>query len=272
MTEQSALKWALDNLKKLVVLDESGSAYIRGTGTELAGFAQKFHEAEELAGAAASASPQPCCPKCGHHTLAFSMSTCSVICDGCREPFMLKKREFLVPFSDFAQFFAPAPAQEPPKCEGCKTQSLDAFEHDGCLTDKVVDQEQARWQKALYDLSREHAIAPDEIDGSGCDSGDPLDLTLAEVGQVICQLENPEDYKPAPRSPWRIAAGRGHVPIASRETILTASIRIIPSPSPVEHPQGSRSGHLQNRKAPLRPQCPQSRKLTLSGYGPRCAR
>jgi hypothetical protein len=90
---------------------------------------------------------------------------------------------------------------QPQKCEGCKTGSLDYFEHDGCLIDKVVDKEQARWQKSIYDLARKHAIAPDDIDGSGCDSGDPLDLTLAEIGQVICQLENPQDYRPAEPPP-----------------------------------------------------------------------
>jgi len=43
---EQALRWALDHLKKFVTITQDGSAYIRGTGTELAGFAAKFHEYE----------------------------------------------------------------------------------------------------------------------------------------------------------------------------------------------------------------------------------
>lgn len=138
------------------------------------------------------------CPKCGgpvvlRHVLSSCPSFCAVQCSRC----MPNGTWMINSADDLAQFFGPS-APSPLPCEGCNTQSLDAFEHDGCFVDKVVDREQARWQKSLYDLSRKHAIAPNEIDGSGCDSGDPLDLTLAEVGQVICQLENPQDYRVAP--------------------------------------------------------------------------
>lgn len=51
------------------------------------------------------------------------------------------------------------------------------------LDNDAVDNELRRWQDAI----REKLIdlgAPDwKIDGAGCDSGDPLDFTLAEVGQ-----------------------------------------------------------------------------------------
>jgi len=82
-------------------------------------------------------------------------------------------------------------------CNGCESNSDDYFAHDGCIVEKAVGKEQGRWQQAIYELARKRAIAPDEIDGGGCDSGDPLDLTLTEIGQVICQLENPQDYREA---------------------------------------------------------------------------
>jgi len=47
-----------------------------------------------------------------------------------------------------------------------------------------VAKEQGRWQKAIHSLL--NRLCPGaEVDGSGCDSGDPLDLTLAEIGQAI---------------------------------------------------------------------------------------
>ncbi len=87
-----------------------------------------------------------------------------------------------------------ASIKQEPTCEGCAKQSLDSFEHDGCFVDKVLDKEMGRWQAAIYALCRKEAIQAEDIDGSGCDSGDPLDLTLAEVGQLACQLKNPQDY------------------------------------------------------------------------------
>ena len=82
-------------------------------------------------------------------------------------------------------------------CKGCESKAEDYFEHDGCIVEKAVSKEQGRWQQAIYELCRKHAIAPDCIDGGGTDSGDPLDFTLSEIGQVICQLENPQDYGPS---------------------------------------------------------------------------
>lgn len=50
-----------------------------------------------------------------------------------------------------------------------------------------LDAEQGRWQKAIYELCcRETKEFPEvNIDGAGCDSGDPLDLTLSEIRQAI---------------------------------------------------------------------------------------
>ena len=60
-----------------------------------------------------------------------------------------------------------------------------------------VEAEQARWQDAISDLY--HAAVPEKlrptIDGSGCDSGDPLDITLEELQQVFNMLKNPQDYE-----------------------------------------------------------------------------
>lgn len=44
----------------------------------------------------------------------------------------------------------------------------------------LIDAEQKRWQDAIDELI--HRLNPKiEVDGSGCDSGDPLDLTLTEI-------------------------------------------------------------------------------------------
>ena len=50
---REALLWSLNHLERLVLLTEDGAAYIRGTGTELAGFAAQYHEAR------AALSPEP---------------------------------------------------------------------------------------------------------------------------------------------------------------------------------------------------------------------
>lgn len=49
---------------------------------------------------------------------------------------------------------------------------------------KAIDKEQARWQEAINDLCCK--LAPEaNIDGGGCDSGDPLDFSLAEIAQAV---------------------------------------------------------------------------------------
>jgi len=53
----------------------------------------------------------------------------------------------------------------------------------------IMDEELGRWQKAIYDMICDRA--PDaNIDGGGCDSGNPLDLTLAEIGQGFTYWDN----------------------------------------------------------------------------------
>ena len=55
--------------------------------------------------------------------------------------------------------------------------------------ERFVGREQARWQDAIRELLIEMSGASDDaIDGAGCDSGDPLDLTLTEIRQAF-------DYK-----------------------------------------------------------------------------
>ena len=48
---------------------------------------------------------------------------------------------------------------------------------------EIHAEEQSRWQDAIYQRLRQ--VAGDAIDGGGCDSGDPLDVTLCEIGQAI---------------------------------------------------------------------------------------
>lgn len=52
--------------------------------------------------------------------------------------------------------------------------------------------EQARWQSSIYELLLEHA-SDDVVDGKGCDSGDPLDFTLTEIGQALNHVADERD-------------------------------------------------------------------------------
>jgi hypothetical protein len=53
----------------------------------------------------------------------------------------------------------------------------------------IMDEEMGRWQDAIYKLACD--LAPDaQIDGGGCDSGDPLDLTLDEISQAFAYWDN----------------------------------------------------------------------------------
>lgn len=55
--------------------------------------------------------------------------------------------------------------------------------------DAELEAEQGRWQDAIYKLVC--GLAPEaDIDGGGCDSGDPLDLTLDEIGQGFSYWDN----------------------------------------------------------------------------------
>lgn len=55
--------------------------------------------------------------------------------------------------------------------------------------DEAEGAEAGRWQDAIYELCkkvcREWNIDEGMIDGGGCDSGDPLDLSLSEIKQAI---------------------------------------------------------------------------------------
>jgi len=53
-----------------------------------------------------------------------------------------------------------------------------------------VEAEQKRWQDAIMKIIDATAIRYNlgNIDGGGCDSGDPLDFTTSEIHQVINQL------------------------------------------------------------------------------------
>jgi hypothetical protein len=51
--------------------------------------------------------------------------------------------------------------------------------------DERVDKELRRWQDAIRDKMIDMGVPDSLIDGAGCDSGDPLDFTLAEVGQGV---------------------------------------------------------------------------------------
>jgi hypothetical protein len=53
------------------------------------------------------------------------------------------------------------------------------------LDDERVDKELRRWQDAIRDKMIGMGVPDHVIDGAGCDSGDPLDFTLAEVGQGV---------------------------------------------------------------------------------------
>lgn len=55
------------------------------------------------------------------------------------------------------------------------------------INDDTVETEQSRWQEAIYRLLLE-VVGDDRIDGNGCDSGDPLDFTLTEIGQALSIL------------------------------------------------------------------------------------
>lgn len=57
------------------------------------------------------------------------------------------------------------------------------------VSDEVaLDKEIGRWQQEIYELCCKLVTVDGEeqtnIDGNGCDSGDPLDLTLDEISQA----------------------------------------------------------------------------------------
>lgn len=52
------------------------------------------------------------------------------------------------------------------------------------ISEDEVEKEQGRWQEAIYQLLSK--MFPNaNIDGKGCDSGDPLDFTISEIKQGL---------------------------------------------------------------------------------------
>jgi hypothetical protein len=59
--------------------------------------------------------------------------------------------------------------------------------------EKAMDEEQGRWQDAIYQLLQK--LVPEAcVDGGGCDSGDPLDVTLSEIAQAISHLKDQNEH------------------------------------------------------------------------------
>lgn len=78
-------------------------------------------------------------------------------------------------------------------CCGC---GCTKDEHRLVTAAHLIDVEQARWQEAIRGVvlcgvkDIPESFRPIDIDGSGCDSGDPLDLSLAEVQQGLNAWSN----------------------------------------------------------------------------------
>lgn len=63
-----------------------------------------------------------------------------------------------------------------------------------------------RWQDAIRDKMISMGVPDSKIDGAGCDSGDPLDFTLAEIGQGVGYFIDQLDELRAPSPSVREAA------------------------------------------------------------------
>lgn len=74
------------------------------------------------------------------------------------------------------------------------------------IEDTTAEDEQARWQKAIYDLLCSETNSECNIDGGGCDSGDPLDFTLAEISQALAHFKNKLDLISKPQADERADA------------------------------------------------------------------
>lgn len=61
---------------------------------------------------------------------------------------------------------------------------------DECMETAEFQAEQARWQQQIYELLNSLLNDPNaQLDGTGCESGDPLDVTLQEITQAFSILE-----------------------------------------------------------------------------------
>jgi hypothetical protein len=105
MTEQELL---LDKYRDEIIRGEQFGTIIHRKPTKEADYHDEILKLMNL-GVAVSASPRPRCPKCGTARIARYMLTFGRLsCPECKAEFRVQCPD------DFAQFFAPAPAQEGP--------------------------------------------------------------------------------------------------------------------------------------------------------------
>jgi len=52
----------------------------------------------------------------------------------------------------------------------------------------MTDEEITRWQERIQDITGKY-----NVDGGGCDSGDPLDFSAAEIQMALAKLEDEKD-------------------------------------------------------------------------------
>lgn len=80
-------------------------------------------------------------------------------------------------------------------CWFCKGDGFTIEASDTPATAEAeTDDEVRRFQDGIRDYLIEQWKVPDDrIDGAGCDSGDPLDFTKAEIGQAIAFLSDQHD-------------------------------------------------------------------------------
>lgn len=76
------------------------------------------------------------------------------------------------------------------------------------------DKEVGRWQQAIYELCCKAVEGLREartIDGAGCNSGDCLDFSLAEISQAVCSLRDEIDLLTHERNEAQERAGEAWV-------------------------------------------------------------
>lgn len=77
--------------------------------------------------------------------------------------------------------------------------------------EEAVEKEQARWQDELDKLFA-HLVPDAQIDGGGCDSGDPMDFSMSEISQALVYVIDQRDAAIAQRDQaLAVAKGLGEV-------------------------------------------------------------
>ncbi len=96
---------------------------------------------------------------------------------------------------------------------------------ENSIKNAAIEAEQMRWQQAIYTLIIKET-GDDRIDGAGCDSCDPLDVTLAEISQgfALCKATVLEKEKKI----FRINFTRVK---ESKNAFLVAMIPALPLPT-----------------------------------------